>query len=73
MIYFRCCPMDGMAAPIDDPIWQRWYPTNGYRCRCSVISLSENRADKYRKRDADKLRENPDLARQRMTAEPDKG
>lgn len=26
----------------DDPIWDIWYPPNGYGCRCMVISLSEN-------------------------------
>lgn len=24
----------------DDPIWDVWYPPNGYRCRCTVVSLS---------------------------------
>ena len=25
----------------DDPIWTVWYPPNGYRCRCTVVSLTE--------------------------------
>ena len=25
----------------DDPIWHVWYPPNGYRCRCTVVSLTE--------------------------------
>lgn len=25
----------------DDPIWNVWYPPNGYRCRCTVVSLTE--------------------------------
>ena len=65
--------MDGMVAAVDDPIWQQWTPLNGYRCRCSVISLSEKKAQKYRDRDAQKLLDSPDLARERMTAQPDKG
>ncbi len=36
--------MDGHVAPIDDPIWQSWYPPNGHRCRCRVISLTEKEA-----------------------------
>ena len=36
--------MDGHIAPIDDPIWDRWYPPNGFRCRCAVLSLTEAQA-----------------------------
>lgn len=32
--------MDGMVRPYDDPIWNEWYPPNGFNCRCRVISLS---------------------------------
>lgn len=32
--------MDGRVYPADDPIWDTWYPPNGFRCRCSVSSLS---------------------------------
>lgn len=33
--------MDGLVFRADDPIWDTWYPPNGYRCRCTVTSLSE--------------------------------
>ena len=32
--------MDGMVRRHDDPIWDLWYPPNGFRCRCKAISLS---------------------------------
>lgn len=36
--------MDNYIAPIDDPIWKKWYPPNGFRCRCGTISLTEAQA-----------------------------
>ena len=36
--------MDNYIAPADDPVWQVWYPPNGYRCRCRVIGLSKSEA-----------------------------
>lgn len=33
--------MDGKVFPIGHPFWDTWYPPNGYRCRCSTISLTE--------------------------------
>lgn len=29
----------------DDPIWDVWYPPNGFRCRCTVVSLSERQVE----------------------------
>jgi SPP1 gp7 family putative phage head morphogenesis protein len=36
--------MDGFIARHDDPIWAKWRPPVGYRCRCAVISLTEAQA-----------------------------
>jgi SPP1 gp7 family putative phage head morphogenesis protein len=36
---------DGTCLPIDDPWWDTHYPPCGWRCRCSVIALSEARYD----------------------------
>lgn len=31
---------DGMVLRHDDPIWDRIYPANGWRCSCGVVTLS---------------------------------
>lgn len=36
--------MDGKAYPADHPVWDTWYPPNGFRCRCIVRSLSKAQA-----------------------------
>lgn len=33
--------MHGKVYRADDPVWDIWYPPNGYRCRCGVKTLSE--------------------------------
>lgn len=37
--------LDNIIRPIDDPFWATFYPPNGYRCRCSTISLTEAQAN----------------------------
>lgn len=36
--------MDNFIASADDAIWKRWRPPAGFRCRCSLISLTEAQA-----------------------------
>ena len=36
--------MDGRAWPANHPMWDIWFPPNGYRCRCSVIGLTASQA-----------------------------
>ena len=32
--------LDNLVFPVDDPFWLIFYPPNGFRCRCIVVSLS---------------------------------
>ncbi|XPV77679.1 MAG: phage minor head protein [Desulfovibrio sp.] len=32
--------LDGKVYPADHPFWEKFYPPNGFFCRCDVISLS---------------------------------
>lgn len=38
--------MDGKVFPIDHPFWDTWYPPNGYRCRCSTLSLTAKQLER---------------------------
>lgn len=38
---------DGKVYRYDHPFWRRWYPPNGFQCRCSVVSLSERELDEF--------------------------
>ena len=31
--------MDGVTAPKEDPIWDVWWPPNGWNCRCILVSI----------------------------------
>lgn len=34
-------PLHGIIKPADDSFWKVWFPPNGDKCRCTVVSLSE--------------------------------
>lgn len=34
--------MHGKVYRHDHPVWDTWYPPNGFRCRCGVVTLSED-------------------------------
>jgi SPP1 gp7 family putative phage head morphogenesis protein len=60
--------LDGFIRPVNDPVWRRISPLNGYRCRCGLISLTEAQA-KARSADGRGL----DKAYDSETMQPDKG
>jgi SPP1 gp7 family putative phage head morphogenesis protein len=33
--------LDGIIAPIDSDFWRKYYPPNGWRCRCGVTQTAE--------------------------------
>lgn len=37
--------MEGRVYRCDDPIWDVWYPPNGFRCRCIVVSLTAEQVE----------------------------
>lgn len=37
--------MAGKVYRADDPIWDIWYPPNGFRCRCMVVSLTKRQVE----------------------------
>lgn len=38
--------MEGKVFAADDPIWNIWYPPNGFGCRCSVVSLTRGQVER---------------------------
>jgi uncharacterized protein with gpF-like domain len=32
--------MDGKIFPRNHPIWDTWWPPNGYNCRCTVVAVT---------------------------------
>jgi SPP1 gp7 family putative phage head morphogenesis protein len=40
--------MDGRVFPADSPVWDIWYPPNGFRCRCTVRALSKRQVEQQK-------------------------
>lgn len=38
--------MDGKIFPNDHPVWDTWYPPNGFKCRCTVVSLTKAKVER---------------------------
>ncbi len=63
--------LDGIIRRVDDPFWTTHSPPNGYRCRCSIRSLSEHQA--RARSGPGKGLNNPALLEDGTAALPDKG
>ena len=37
--------LDNLVFPVDDPFWLIFYPPNGFRCRCTVRTLSKRQVE----------------------------
>lgn len=37
--------MDGRVYPADSSVWDTWFPPNGFRCRCTVKTLSRRQVE----------------------------
>ena len=37
--------MDGRVFPADSPVWDVWFPPNGFKCRCTVKTLSKRQVE----------------------------
>lgn len=38
--------MNGQVFLADSAVWDTWYPPNGFRCRCTVVTLSKRQVEK---------------------------
>lgn len=43
-----CRPLDGITAPVGDPIWRKIMPLNHFNCRCLVIQTDEGTTTRNR-------------------------
>ncbi|HRI27969.1 MAG TPA: PBECR2 nuclease fold domain-containing protein [Chitinophagales bacterium] len=39
-------PINGVILPVNHPFWNTYYPPNGWNCRCDVIQLTQDQAEK---------------------------
>lgn len=66
--------MDGKIYAADDPVWNIWYPPNGFRCRCSVVSLTKSQVERSGKTVSRELPYDVDYSTGEMVYQyPDKG
>jgi SPP1 gp7 family putative phage head morphogenesis protein len=47
-----CRPLDGIIAPVGDPIWQKIAPLNHFNCRCMLLPIAEGRKTPTAKKNA---------------------
>jgi len=39
--------MHGVIRPVDDPVWDRWYPPCGFRCRCIARGVTNGQLARF--------------------------
>lgn len=54
--------MDGKVFRADSPVWDTWYPPNGFRCRCTVHTLSQRQVDEQDLKVEDEVPRSTELA-----------
>lgn len=47
--------MEGRIYAADDPVWDIWYPPNGFRCRCTVVSMTKAQVERSGQPVSDRL------------------
>jgi SPP1 gp7 family putative phage head morphogenesis protein len=47
-----CRPLDGLTAPVNDPVWKKIMPLNHFNCRCVVRQYDDKRATPGKKKEA---------------------
>lgn len=60
--------MDGRVFRADSPVWDTWYPPNGFRCRCTVRSLSKRQVEQMGLTVEEKAPDRAELADGRFTS-----
>lgn len=35
----------GLVLPVDDPFWRKWYPPNGWGCKCHIRQITRREAE----------------------------
>lgn len=56
---------NGIVTQINSPTFQAWMNRNMFRCRCTFVTLTERTAKKWIDEDKARLKNNPELAKER--------
>jgi len=55
-----CAPLDGIIAPVDDPIWDKITPLNHFNCRCLLLQTDQPATPDYQDRAGEVIKTIPD-------------
>lgn len=65
--------MNGRVFPADSPVWDTWYPPNGFKCRCGVRTLSKRQVEQRGLRVETELPDRVELGGSLIPMQPDSG